>query len=97
VIQNFQDKTTTDVFHGANTKEARKLPVQLHGIAQRKLYYLDAASELIDLRQPPGNRLEKLQGNYSDYHSIRINDQWRLIFKWTVNGPEEVMITDYHT
>lgn len=96
MIQSFQDKPTADIFHGANTKEARRLPIHLHGVAQRKLYYLDAATELQDLRQPPGNRLEKLKGNLADYYSIRINEQWRIIFQWTPQGAESVQIIDYH-
>ena len=57
---------------------------------------LDAAEQLTDLRVPPGNRLEKLGGNRAGQHSIRINDQWRICFRWTKAGPEDVSITDYH-
>ena len=65
-------------------------------IAARKLDMLDYAAQLGDLRAPPGNRLEALKGDLSGFHSIRINDQWRVIFKWTLNGPAEVDIVDYH-
>ena len=68
----------------------------LGGIARRKLVQLDAAEELSDLMVPPGNRLEALKGDLRGYHSIRINDQWRIIFRWTGAGPEEVEIVDYH-
>ena len=96
MIKSFQDKTTLDVFHAINSKEARKFPANLHGIAQRKLYYLDSAIELKDMRQPPGNRLEKLQGDLAEFHSIRINEQWRIVFRWTDDGAENVQIVDYH-
>jgi len=71
-------------------------PSDLGGIARRKLVQLDAAAELSDLMTPPGNRLEALKGDLRGYHSIRINDQWRTIFRWTDAGPEEVEIVDYH-
>lgn len=71
-------------------------PSDLGGIARRKLVQLDAAEELSDLMVPPGNRLEALKGDLRGYHSIRINDQWRIIFRWTGAGPEEVEIVDYH-
>lgn len=65
-------------------------------MALRKLVILDAAESLADLRVPPGNRLEKLSGSRAGQHSIRINDQWRVCFRWTKAGPEEIEITDYH-
>ncbi len=65
-------------------------------MALRKLVILDAAESLADLRVPPGNRLEKLSGGRAGQHSIRINDQWRICFRWTKVGPEEIEITDYH-
>ncbi|NIE78165.1 plasmid maintenance system killer protein [Pantoea sp. Tr-811] len=68
----------------------------IKSVAERKLAMLDAASELRDLRSPPGNRLEALSGNRTGQHSIRVNDQWRLCFTWTDNGPANVEIVDYH-
>lgn len=65
-------------------------------IAKRKLDMLDAAANLADLRSPPGNRLESLKGDRKGHHSIRINDQWRICFRWTDQGPEDVQIVDYH-
>jgi proteic killer suppression protein len=65
-------------------------------IARRKLDMVHYAAVLEDLRSPPGNRLELLSGNLTGFYSIRINDQWRVVFKWTTNGPSEVRITDYH-
>ncbi len=71
-------------------------PSDLGRMARRKLVQLDAAAGLSDLTIPPGNRLEALKGDLRGYHSIRINDQWRIIFRWTDAGPEEVEIIDYH-
>lgn len=68
----------------------------IKSVAERKLAMLDAATELRDLRSPPGNRLEALSGNRAGQHSIRVNDQWRLCFIWTDNGPINVEIVDYH-
>jgi len=65
-------------------------------VVLRKLDMLDAAAQLIDLRSPPGNRLEALKGDRAGQHSIRINDQWRLCFRWSDQGPEDVQIVDYH-
>jgi proteic killer suppression protein len=65
-------------------------------VAARKLDMLDYANQLMDLKSPPGNRLEALKGDLSGFHSIRINDQWRVIFRWTDSGPTEVDIRDYH-
>lgn len=68
----------------------------VQNVAARKLDMLDAASQLLDLRVPPGNRLKALKGELEGWHSIRINHQWRLIFVWSEDGPERVAITDYH-
>ncbi|HBL27626.1 MAG TPA: plasmid maintenance system killer protein [Acidobacteria bacterium] len=65
-------------------------------VARRKLDMLDYADQLDDLRSPPGNRLEALKGNLDGHHSIRINDQWRVVFRWTDTGPTDVDIVDYH-
>ena len=65
-------------------------------IAARKLDMLDYAHQLMDLKSPPGNRLEALKGDLSGFHSIRINDQWRVVFRWTDAGPTDVDIRDYH-
>ena len=66
------------------------------GVTRRKLVMVNNAGVLNDLRSPPGNRLEALVGDLKGKHSIRINDQWRIVFRWTANGPEEVEIVDYH-
>jgi toxin HigB-1 len=73
-----------------------KFPGDLQRVALRKLAILDAAESLTDLRVPPGDRLEKLRGNREGQHSIRINNQWRICFRWTKAGPEDVTIADYH-
>lgn len=70
--------------------------MQASRIAARKLDLLDYARDLRDLLAPPGNRLEALRGEWAGFHSIRINDQWRLVFRWTDQGPEDVDIVDYH-
>lgn len=97
MIQSFRDTGTQDVFNGANTRSARKVcPEALWRIAARKLDQLDSATLLNELRIPPGNRLEALAGNRKGQYSIRINDQYRVCFVWTENGPDKVEIVDYH-
>jgi proteic killer suppression protein len=71
-------------------------PSDLAGVARRKLIMINNATRLSDLLSPPGNRLEALKGSLAGRHSIRINDQWRVVFRWTGNGPEDVEIIDYH-
>lgn len=96
-IVSFGDKGTEDVFHGRNTAEARRtLPQELWPIAQRKLDKIQAAAGLKDLRIPPGNRLKALKGDRTEWYSIRINQQYRICFRWTPQGAEEVEIVDYH-
>jgi proteic killer suppression protein len=97
LIVSFADKGTEDVFNGEESRRARQLlPRELWPNANRKLDMLNAAVKLEDLRFPPGNRLEKLSGDRKGQHSVRINDQYRVCFRWTENGPEEVEIVDYH-
>lgn len=94
-IQSFSDKVAEDFFVcGIVSKKARWSNVR--NIARRKLDMLHYAAQLDDLRSPPGNKLEALKRDLRGYHSIRINDQWRIVFLWTDAGPEEVSITDYH-
>lgn len=92
MIRTFRDKTTETVFNGESPKG---FPADLVNVARRKLRYLHAASELSDLRVPPGHRLEALSGDRKGQHSIRINDRFRLCFIWTAQGPAEVEIVDY--
>ena len=97
VIRSFRDQATEDLFNGRNTKAARqRLPRSLWRVATRRLDALDQAEILDDLRVPPGNRLEALRGDRRGQHSIRINDQYRICFRWTETGPADVEVVDYH-
>ncbi|MGF9563714.1 type II toxin-antitoxin system RelE/ParE family toxin [Neorhizobium sp. JUb45] len=93
MIRSFKDKLTQAIDDGSVRKG---FPADLLRRAQLLLAVLDAATSLEDLRSPPGNRLEKLSGDRAGQHSIRINKQWRICFRWTDAGPEDVEITDYH-
>jgi proteic killer suppression protein len=93
MIKAFRDKRTEAVFDGESPKG---FPADLVKVARRKLRYLHAAVSLNDLRSPPGNRLEALTGDRRGQHSIRVNDQFRVCFAWTTDGPTDVEITDYH-
>lgn len=97
MIIGFKNKGTEDIFNGVASKAARKLcPQSLWNITFRKLELIDSVVQLSELKIPPGNRLESLVGNRKGQHSIRINDQYRICFKWTEFGPNEVEVTDYH-
>ncbi len=96
MIIDFGDEATADIFHGENTKAARHLPMLIWKTACRKLDMINAAHELRDLRVPPGNRLEALRGNWAGKHSVRINDQFRIVFRWKEGNAHEVRVTDYH-
>lgn len=97
MIESFADKATENIFNGINSTEARRLlPRDLWRIAFRKLDQIDSATQLDDLRVPPGNRLEALKGGRSGQYSIRINDQYRICFVWYAQGAAEVEIIDYH-
>jgi toxin HigB-1 len=93
MIRSFRDKETEKVFQ---REPSRKFPPALQRQAQRKLAVLDGAETVQDLRVPPGNRLERLRGDREGQYSIRINDQWRICFKWSDGGADDVEITDYH-
>jgi toxin HigB-1 len=93
MIKSFNSKETEKIWEG---KRSAKLPVGIQDVARRKLRMLNNSVDLQDLRIPPSNRLEKLKGNYNDYHSIRINDRWRIIFKWAKGHSTHVEIVDYH-
>lgn len=94
MIVSFGDATTEDLFHGRRTKATRRLAVGLRASVLRKLDMLNAAHVLEDLRRPPGNRLEALKGNLKGWHSIRVNDQWRIVFRWVEGGAAEVALRD---
>lgn len=93
MLRSFHDKDTARIWA---RQRSRKLDPATQRAAWQKLAILDAAETLDDLRVPPGNRLEKLRGDRAGQHSIRINRQWRVCFRWTDAGPEDVEITDYH-
>jgi toxin HigB-1 len=92
MIRSFGDASTEALFRDRIVRQFRGVARP----AKRKLEALNAASRLEDLRVPPANRLEKLRGKLKDFYSIRINDQWRIVFKWIDGEPHEVRITDYH-
>ena len=94
MIQSFADETAVDLFRERNTRHARRLPRDLWRVAQRKA--LDAAAGLDDLRIPAGNRLERLKGTRAGQHSVRINDQYRVTFRWESGHAYEVGVEDYH-
>jgi proteic killer suppression protein len=92
VIVSFADKTTEAIANGERVPRFAFIEKSV----RRKIRMLEIAGNLSDLRVPPGNHLEKLQGNWNGYHSIRVNDQWRICFRWTPQGPRDVQIVDYH-
>ena len=93
MIKTFADKRTAAVFAG---EQVRKLPPEIQQAARRKLKLIDAATSLEALRVPPGNRLEALKHDRNGQHSIRINEQWRICFRWEDDGAAGVEIVDYH-
>ena len=95
MIVTFGGQLAEDLFFDRHTGVTRRFPADLRYVSQRKLQYLNAAARLTDLRIPPGNRLEALKGRLAGYYSIRINDQWRIVFRW-LEGAREVQIVDYH-
>jgi len=93
MIKSFGDKETERIWYGSY---AKKFPTDIQPIGRRKLRMINNAQDISDLRVPPGNKLEKLKGNLNDFWSIRINNQWRIIFKWIGNDAFEVQVTAYH-
>ncbi len=96
MILSFGDATTADIFDGNHTKAGRKIARELWPRVQRKLDLLNACTSLNDLRIPPANRLEKLRCDWSAYHSIRVNQQYRIVFRFVNGNCENVRCTDYH-
>lgn len=93
MIKEFGDKESEKIWNGIRSK---KLPIEIQNVARRKLRMLNNAQDVTDLRIPPANRLEKLKRDLKEYHSIRINNQWRIIFQWINNDAYDVQIVDYH-
>jgi proteic killer suppression protein len=96
MITSFKDNATADLYHGRQTNRVKRFPPDEIRIALRKLDILNAAYRVEDLREPPGNRLKALKGELFGYYSVRVNEQWRLIFRWEGNDAEDVSLVDYH-
>jgi len=93
MILSFASKDTEKIWSGERVK---KIPLNVQETGRRKLRMLNNAIDLADLRIPPANRLEKLSGNLKEFYSIRINDRWRIVFKWSAGNASQVEIVDYH-
>jgi len=96
LIASFGDRATADLYHGVQTPRARRFSPDIVAAAVRKLDVLNSAGSLLDLRSPPGNRLEALRGDLRGFHSIRVNDRWRIVFRWSEGQAYEVRLVDYH-
>jgi len=96
LIVSFGDRATEDLFHGRRASRTRRFPSDVAKVAVRKMDMIDSAARLSDLRSPPGNRLEALDGELSGLYSIRVNEQWRLTFAWDAGGAASVRLVDYH-
>ena len=96
MIVSFGDRATEDLFHNRPTSRALRFPRDVTDTAMVKMDMLNGAASVLDLRSPPGNRLEALKSDFKGYHSIRVNDQWRLVFRWEGNNAHEVRLIDYH-
>jgi proteic killer suppression protein len=96
VIVSFGNKITDELYNGLDTKGVRRLPTDIISKALNKLDVLNGAHDLLDMRSPPGNRLEALKGDLAGFYSIRVNDQWRIVFRWKDGNAYEVQLTDYH-
>ena len=96
MIVSFGDEAPADLYHNRQTKRVRHFPHDIRKRVLHKLDVLNAAHHLIDLRSPPGNKLEILYGNLAGYHSIRVNRQWRIVFLWQEGNAHQVALIDYH-
>ncbi len=96
MIASFGDRATEDLYNGIGSARVRRFPQEIVAGALRKLDMLNAATALLDLRSPPGNMLETLQGDLKGFHSVRVNKQWRVVFRWVGSDAQEVRLTDYH-
>jgi proteic killer suppression protein len=96
MIVSFGDRATEDLYHNRPTSRARRFPRDIVDVAWVRLDLLNGVAAVLDLRSPPRNRLETLKGDLKGYHSIRGNEQWRLVFRWEDNNAHEVRLIDYH-
>ncbi|NKC13706.1 MAG: type II toxin-antitoxin system RelE/ParE family toxin [Gammaproteobacteria bacterium] len=96
MIESFGDRRTEDLYHGKESSRVRRRSSVLREAALFKLDVLNAATSIADLRSPPSNRLEKLRGDLREFYSIRVNDQWRIIFRWNAGEASSVELIDYH-
>ena len=96
MIKNLASKVTEDIYDGVNSRHSRRIPKELHEKICRLLDQLYAVTKIETLRIPPSNNLEKLKGDLAEHWSIRVNKQWRIIFKWEMNNAYDVEIVDYH-
>ena len=96
MIQSFAGKTAQDIYDGINSRYARNIQPELHEKIRRLFDQINAAITIDTLRSPPGNRLEKLSGDLKGFWSLRVNDQWRVIFRWEEGNASDVDIVDYH-
>ena len=96
MVATFGNALAEDLFFDRRTRTTRSFPLELRRVARRKLLYLHDAAQLSDLRVPPGNRLEARRGDRRGFHSIRVNDQWRLLFRWRQGQALDVQVVDYH-
>jgi proteic killer suppression protein len=96
MLKSLADKATQDIYDGINSRQARKLPRELHSKARRLMDQINAAPTLDMLRIPPSNRLENLKGDWAGFWSLRINDQWRIVFRWQGQDALDVQVIDYH-
>lgn len=96
MIRGFGNQLAEDLYYDRRTKATRSFPPKLRRIARRKILFLHDAAELRDLRSPPGNKLEALRGDRKGSHSIRINDEWWVVFVWKGSDAYEVEVVDYH-
>ena len=96
MIRRFADRTTEDIWNGVNSKAARRIPNALWKGVQRELDQIDSIMKLDDLRVPPGNQLHALDGDLSGHHAIRVNDQYRIVFRLAGNDAFDVCCADYH-
>lgn len=96
MILSFRSKTAQEIFDGKSSRLARKIPSELHSKVHRLFDQLNAVTKIETLRVPPSNRLEKLKGDLKQYWSLRINQQWRVIFQWEDGNAHQVDVVDYH-